>query len=52
MKIMKSVLALLMLLTLLLAVGNISELALAVERGAIPEVRECIPVHNDYALPT
>lgn len=32
------------------AVGNISELALAVERGAIPEVRECIPVHNDYAL--
>ena len=33
-----------------IAVGNISELALAVERGAIPEVRECIPVHNDYAL--
>jgi len=32
------------------AVGNISELTLAVERGAIPEVRECIPVHNDYAL--
>lgn len=28
------------------AVGNVSELALAVERGAIPELRPCIPVHN------
>ncbi len=28
------------------AVGNISELALAAERGAEPEVRSCIPVHN------
>lgn len=32
------------------AVGNISELALAVQRGATPEVRECIPIHNDYAV--
>ena len=29
-----------------LAVGNISELALAAERGAAPEIRSCIPVHN------
>lgn len=32
------------------AVGNVSELALAVERGAAPEVRSCIPVHNASAL--
>ena len=28
------------------AVGNVSELALAVERGAFAEIRPCIPVHN------
>lgn len=28
------------------AVGNVSELALAAERGARAEVRSCIPVHN------
>ena len=28
------------------AVGNISELALAAERGTVAEVRSCIPVHN------
>lgn len=27
-------------------VGNVSELALARERGALPELRGCIPVHN------
>ena len=32
------------------AVGNVSELALAVERGAAPEVRGCIPVHNASCL--
>ena len=32
------------------AVGNVSELALAAERGALPEVRSCIPVHNASAL--
>ena len=32
------------------AVGNVSELALAAERGARPEVRGCIPVHNACAL--
>ena len=32
------------------AVGNVSELALAVERGASPEVRGCIPVHNASCL--
>ena len=32
------------------AVGNVSELALAVERGAFAEVRPCIPVHNASAL--
>ena len=32
------------------AVGNVSELALAAERGAAPEVRSCIPVHNTSAL--
>ena len=32
------------------AVGNVSELALAAERGAKPEVRSCIPVHNEPAL--
>ena len=31
-------------------VGNVSELALAVSRGAAPEVRSCIPVHNASAL--
>ena len=31
-------------------VGNVSELALAVARGAAPEVRACIPVHNTSAL--
>ena len=34
------------------AVGNVSELALAVECGASPEVRPCIPVHNPQALAT
>lgn len=34
------------------AVGNVSELALAVERGAAPEVRGCIPVHNEMCLST
>lgn len=32
------------------AVGNISELALASERGAQAEVRTCIPVHNESCL--
>ncbi len=32
------------------AVGNVSELALAVSRGAALEVRSCIPVHNTSAL--
>ena len=32
------------------AVGNVSELALAAERGALPEVRGCIPVHNEWCL--
>ena len=32
------------------AVGNISELALAAEAGAAPEVRSCIPVHNESCL--
>ena len=32
------------------AVGNVSELALAAERGAAPEVRSCIPVHNESTL--
>ncbi|OUO59745.1 U32 family peptidase [Olsenella sp. An270] len=32
------------------AVGNVSELALAVSRGAAPEVRSCVPVHNASAL--
>ncbi len=32
------------------AVGNVSELALAAERHAAPEVRGLIPVHNTYAL--
>ena len=32
------------------AVGNVSELALAVERGAVPELRSCIPVHNASCL--
>ena len=32
------------------AVGNISELALARERGAAPEIRTCIPVHNVACL--
>lgn len=32
------------------AIGNVSELALAVARGAAPEVRSCVPVHNASAL--
>ncbi len=32
------------------AVGNVSELALAAERGASAEVRSCVPVHNESAL--
>ncbi len=32
------------------AVGNLSELSLAAERGALVEVRGCIPVHNTAAL--
>ena len=32
------------------AVGNVSELALASQRGAVPEVRGCIPVHNETCL--
>ncbi len=32
------------------AVGNVSQLALAASRGAIAEVRPCIPVHNLSAL--
>lgn len=33
-----------------LAIGNISELALAAERGAIAEIRSCIPVHNTSCI--
>ncbi len=32
------------------AVGNVSELALAAECGAAPEVRSCIPVHNEACV--
>ena len=32
------------------AVGNVSELALARERGALVETRSCIPVHNTSTL--
>lgn len=32
------------------AVGNVSHLALATEKGALAEVRPCIPVHNPSAL--
>ena len=32
------------------AVGSVSELALASERGAFAEVRPCIPVHNPSAM--
>ena len=32
------------------AVGNVSELALAAERGAAPEIRSCIPVHNESCV--
>lgn len=32
------------------AVGNVSELALAAQVGALPELRGCIPVHNASAL--
>ena len=32
------------------AVGNVSELVLARERGARAELRTCIPVHNESAL--
>ncbi len=31
-------------------VGNVSELALATSRGALAEVRTCIPVHNESCL--
>lgn len=31
-------------------VGNVSELALAAGRGALAEVRPCIPVHNESCL--
>ena len=31
-------------------VGNVSELVLARDRGALPEVRPCVPVHNTSAL--
>ena len=34
------------------AVGNVSELALARERGALAEIRGCIPVHNEWCLAT
>ena len=34
------------------AVGNISELALAAERRALPEVRPCLPVHNVACMRT
>jgi putative protease len=34
------------------AVGNVSELALAAERGALAEIRPCIPIHNTAALAT
>ncbi len=32
------------------AVGNVSELVLARERGALAEIRGCIPVHNSACL--
>ena len=32
------------------AVGNVSELALAAQRGAAPEIRSCIPVHNESCV--
>ena len=32
------------------ACGNMSELVLAHERGALPEIRQLIPVHNESAL--
>jgi U32 family peptidase len=32
------------------AVGNLSELALAAERGAVAEVRSCVPAHNAATL--
>lgn len=32
------------------AVGNVSELTLACERGAAAEIRDCIPLHNTSAL--
>lgn len=32
------------------AVGNMSQLVLAKERGALAEIRTCIPVHNESAL--
>lgn len=31
-------------------VGNVSELALAASRGALPEIRTCIPVHNESSI--
>ena len=32
------------------AVGNVSELALSASRGAVAEVRPCVPVHNESCL--
>jgi putative protease len=32
------------------AVGNVSQLALAAEQGAVAEIRPCIPVHNTAAI--
>jgi putative protease len=32
------------------AVGSVSELALAQERGALAEVRSCVPVHNESCV--
>lgn len=34
------------------AVGNMSQLALAAGRGALPEIRGCVPVHNESCLTT
>lgn len=33
-----------------LGVGNVSELALAADRGALAEIRTCIPVHNESCV--
>ncbi len=32
------------------AVGNMSELVLSVERGALAEIRPCVPIHNESCL--